>query len=178
MIELENNRIQIEVMSKIEDVKQTHKASQDLQEKTSFLAKFFKPDESVNKKLKILFCEDSKLLSLIVRKMLELKGFEVTVSETPVHFLSKESLKSFDLVITDNNMPYMTGTQFTEYVEKELRIDLPMYIYSGDPYLKEELDTTKVRRGIFEKGIGFEKVLQSILDDFKIYKKELNTLMS
>ncbi len=171
MIEVEKNRIQVEVMTKMDEIKSGY------QQKESFLSRFLRPFESTKpqkNKLKVLICEDSEILCKIISKIMEKKGFDVTATETPTHFLTKERLADFDFIITDNNMPYMMGTQFTEYVEKELKLELPMYLYSGDPDLKNEWPLTKVRRGIFEKGSGFEAVLQKILTDFNSYKDEMN----
>lgn len=178
MIEVEKNRIQTEVIAKMEDFKKLHNQTSHENERGGFLSKFLKPFDLLNpkesdRKTKILYCEDCKTLSKLIQRLLESKGFDVTVSETPIHFLSKERLKQFDFVITDNNMPYMTGTQFTEYVEKELHLDIPMYLFTGDSHLRQELPITKVRRGIFDKGYGFASALQSILSDFQIYNQEL-----
>lgn len=182
MIDLDKNRMQTEAIARMDDFKKHYKENQHENERDSFLSKFLKPLELFNSKsaernINVLYCEDCKLLGKIIRKFLESKGFDVTVSETPIPFLSKDHLKQFDFVITDNNMPYMTGTQFTEYVEKELNLEIPMYMFTGDSHLKEELPITKVRRGIFIKGSGFEKTFQAILADFEKYKQELSQRM-
>lgn len=177
MFELEKNRIQVEVMSKVSEFNDQHSSCVVNKVKPHFLEKFLRPFEKnkeASEKIKILLCEDCPVLSKITRKLLEKKGYEVTTTETPIHFLSKASLQNFDFVITDNRMPYMFGTQFVEYVENELRLDLPMYIYSGDTDLKHRYPLTNVLRGVFEKGSGVEEILQTIISDFKDYKERLN----
>ncbi|MBL7663572.1 MAG: response regulator [Bacteriovoracaceae bacterium] len=173
MFEIEKNRIQVEVMTKMDEVKACQAKENNSK---GFLSKFLKPfaeNQQPETGLKVLVCEDDKLQRLILKKSLEKRGIEAIFSETPVRVLNQNYLKNFDFVITDNRMPYMTGTQFTEYVEEELNLELPMYMLSGDSYLKHELPITKVRRGIFEKFEKLEKVLDEIFDDFKNYKKEI-----
>lgn len=178
MFEIDKDRIQTEVITKMEEIKAM--SEKQISNKESFLSRFIKPfaDSKVsNQNLKVLICEDCALLSKIIRRVMEKEGFNVTVTATPAPFLTRERLAEFDFIITDNNMPYMLGTQFIEYVEKELKMDIPMYLYSGDPFLKDIWPLTKVRRGIFEKGSGFESVLQRIMSDFKNYKDEMNAIL-
>lgn len=178
MIEIEKNKTRVEVMSKINEIQGIHHRKEGQEEKESFLGRFLKPFESREtnaQRMKVLVCEDCKILSKLLCKIMEKKGIEVTLTESPVHFLNKDRLEKFDFVITDNNMPYMKGTQFIEFVEKELKLHIPIYIHSGDSYLKNELPLTKVLRGIFVKGSSFDDVLRNILTDFKSYRDELNS---
>lgn len=177
MIASEKERIQTEVMCRMNEMKELHQDHTTPKNRQSIISKFLNPFEMVRKenvKTKILLCEDNTPLAIVIRKLLEKKGFDVTVTETPAHFLSKERLSTFDFIITDNQMPYMMGTQFIEFVEKELQLAIPMYIYSGDSDLKGRIPLGKVLRGIFEKGAGFENVFQTILSDFTSYKDDLN----
>jgi len=175
MISVEKNRIQIEVMEKMNDMKAT-RSPETSENKTNFLTKLLAPFDlrkKENEKLKVLLCEDDKLWTMIIKKYLENEGVEVTTSISPVHYLSRKALASFDLIITDNQMPYMYGTQFVDYVEKELALDIPMYICSADSSLKEDVSLTKVLKGIFYKGCGLELTVKTILDDFKKYQDNL-----
>lgn len=176
MIEVEKNRVQAEVMEKMNEMKALHSSPIPEKNKISFLSKFLGPFDLSKKgecKTKVLICEDCRLMSRLMKKILEMRGLDVTITETPAHFLTKKSLETFDFIITDNHMPYMMGTQFIEYVEKELKLGIPIYIYSGDPDLKGSLQLSNVLRGVFEKGGGFESTLQTILTDFKKYQDEL-----
>jgi CheY-like chemotaxis protein len=175
MIEVEKNRIQVEVMEKMNELKAHHHQA-SVKSKTTFLSRFLSPFELLKKeetKTRVLLCEDCRILVRLMKKLLEQKGFDVTVTESPAHFLNKKSLEAFDLIITDNHMPYMMGTQFIEFVENELKLNIPMYVYSGDPDLKDRLPLSKVLRGVFEKGYGFESTLQTILFDFNKFQEEL-----
>ncbi len=88
-------------------------------------------------KIQILLAEDYKVLRELIRKTLEDKGFSITTAVNGKEALLlweqyRESGTPFDLLITDNSMPIMTGT---ELIEKVLEIDPDMKIimYTGNP---------------------------------------------
>lgn len=180
MVDVEKGRIRVEVTAKMDEVRSIQHTNEGQSGGSGFLAKFFKPFEPTKpqaQRLKVLVCEDERIIRLVLKKTLEENDLDVTLTDNPVSYLSRERLHNFDFIITDNRMPYMWGTQFIEYVENHLRLDIPMYIYSGDPYLKKELSLTKVLRGIFEKGSGIEGVLQTILADYQKYRAETDVKM-
>lgn len=179
MIAAERETVQVEVLNKMNEMKMLHSAhGTETSKATSFLTKFLGQFDVLKKsetKTKVLICEDCRIIVRLMKKHLEMEGFEVTTTETPVHYLNKKSLEAFDLIITDNQMPYMMGTQFIEFVERELKLDIPIYIHSGDPDLKNRLHLSNVLRGVFKKGDGFESTLQTIISDFKKYQEEFRT---
>ena len=176
MISVEKDRIQTEVMEKMNDMKAGHPSQpSDVPTKSSFLEKFLAPFDlrkKSNDNIRVLVCEDCSLWTKLLKRALEKQGIEVITSISPVYFLNKKNLESFDLIITDNQMPYMFGTQFIEFVEKELQLKTPIYLHSADSSLKNEIPLTKVLRGIFEKGKSLDATLSTILNDFKILQNE------
>lgn len=180
MMTVEKDRIQTEVKEKMSDMKAYHASETSVVEaKTSFLSKFLAPFDLRQKtgKIKVLVCEDCSLWTKLLKNYLERAEAEVTTSLSPVYFLNKKSLESFDLIITDNQMPYMYGTQFVEYIEKELQLDIPIYIHSADSSLKENLPLSKVLRGIHEKGASLAPTIKAILDDFRVFQENQRSKM-
>jgi PAS domain S-box-containing protein len=80
----------------------------------------------------ILFVDDEAVLTLLVPEMLKQLGYEVEV-----HMSSLEALASFestpdrfDLVITDQTMPMMTGEVLAQELRK-IRPDIPIILCTG-----------------------------------------------
>lgn len=69
----------------------------------------------VNKNYNILFVDDSPFFRKIIINLLSEKGFNVLSAKTAVEALKmlKEQENYFHLIITDINMPYMDGFQFS-----------------------------------------------------------------
>jgi PAS domain S-box-containing protein len=83
-------------------------------------------------KLHALFVEDEPALAAMERRQIEALGFRVTV-----HTSSEEALEdfrarpeAFDLMVTDNTMPRMTGLELSKAVTT-LRPQLPVLMVSG-----------------------------------------------
>lgn len=62
---------------------------------------------------KILAVDDSRSMRQMVAMTLTNAGYDVTEAEDGVDALSKAKLNSYDLVLTDINMPNMNGIEFT-----------------------------------------------------------------
>jgi PAS domain S-box-containing protein len=81
---------------------------------------------------RILFVDDEKPLTDIGREMLESCGFEVVTRTSSIEALEafKHKSKDFDLVITDQTMPNMTGMEFAREILK-IRPDIPIILCTG-----------------------------------------------
>ena len=81
---------------------------------------------------RILFVDDEKPLTDIGREMLESCGFEVVTRTSSVEALEafKFRARDFDLVITDQTMPNMTGMEFAREILK-IRPDMPIILCTG-----------------------------------------------
>lgn len=90
------------------------------------------PADLVFRKGCILFVDDEKALTDIGREMLESCGFEVVTRTSSIEALEafKHRAKDFDLVITDQTMPNMTGMEFSREILK-LRSDMPIILCTG-----------------------------------------------
>jgi two-component system chemotaxis response regulator CheY len=71
-----------------------------------------------SQKAKILVCEDNVALSGVVCFNLVRAGFQVTNVSNGRHALQALEKDSFDLVLSDQQMPMMTGIQLCEHMRQ------------------------------------------------------------
>jgi nitrogen-specific signal transduction histidine kinase/ActR/RegA family two-component response regulator len=80
----------------------------------------------------ILFVDDEEVLTLLVQEMLKQLGYEVEVHTSS--FAALASFQStpdrFDLVITDQTMPMMTGAALAQEL-RSIRPDIPIILSTG-----------------------------------------------
>jgi PAS domain S-box-containing protein len=90
------------------------------------------PADLVFREGRILFVDDEKPLTDIGRELLESCGFEVVTRTSSVEALEafKFKARDFDLIITDQSMPNMTGMEFAREVLK-IRPDIPIILCTG-----------------------------------------------
>lgn len=90
------------------------------------------PADLVFREGRILFVDDEKPLTDIGREMLESCGFEVVTRTSSIEALEafKFKARDFDLVITDQAMPNMTGMEFAREILK-IRPDIPIILCTG-----------------------------------------------
>ena len=80
----------------------------------------------------ILFVDDEENLAVLGRRMLERLGYQVTSETSSVAILEilKSDPNSFDLLITDQSMPDMSGLELIGEVLK-IRPDMPIILCTG-----------------------------------------------
>lgn len=81
---------------------------------------------------RILFVDDEEALVEIVQEMLERLGYEVVVKTSAIEALKlfQAQPQKFDLVITDQAMPQMTGVQLSKEL-MHIRPDIPIILCTG-----------------------------------------------
>lgn len=100
----------------------------------------FKSKELEQNKL-ILLVEDSPVTRELERDILERFGYQVEIAADGMEAISLLSEHSFDLIISDIQMPRMDGFQLVEYIRKEESYkDIPVIIVSS---LDKEEDVRK-----------------------------------
>ncbi|MDT8301111.1 MAG: PAS domain-containing protein [Sedimentisphaerales bacterium] len=126
------------------------------------------PPDTKDKEL-ILLVDDEELIINSTRQILERLGFDVVAKVSSIDALEtfQEEPEKFDLVITDQVMPNMTGTQLAEKIIS-IRPDIPVILCSVFP---EDVCPEEVKRiGIKEfmaKPISMQKinkVIRKVLD--------------
>jgi CheY-like chemotaxis protein len=80
----------------------------------------------------VLVVDDEEMVGEFVRDLLEGRGLEVTVTRDPEDALAsiRRDPGAFDLVITDQTMPKLTGLVLAREISKLSR-GLPVILYTG-----------------------------------------------
>ncbi len=88
---------------------------------------------------RLLLVDDEPQIVDSMQKMLEFHGYHVTAKTSSVEALEVFRLasESFDLVITDQTMPYMTGDQLVLELKK-IRPDIPVVLCTGFSLVMDE----------------------------------------
>ena len=96
----------------------------------------------------MLLVDDDESLAIMTRRQLQAGGFRVTVHTSSLAALDDFRARpaEFQLLVTDNSMPRMTGVALAEEVHR-MRPDLPILLVSG---LAETADPEEMR----SRGIG------------------------
>lgn len=122
----------------------------------------------MEKKRRVLVAEDSPVMSYTLDNLLTCKGFVVTLVEHGG--LALDLLKSgekFDMILTDHNMPCMTGLELLKAIRADDMLkDLPVIVHSSVT-IKEFVEEVTSLGGIHaEKGNldGLEKALKKAGD--------------
>jgi two-component system cell cycle sensor histidine kinase/response regulator CckA len=121
---------------------------------------------------KILFVDDEESLVRMVRRMLEMQGYEVEAKSDPVEALElfRSKPDRFDLIITDMTMPNMTGDRLANEILR-IRPDMPIILCSG---FSDKIDAEKAKelgvRKYIEKPLNmsdFVVAVRKVLDEQK-----------
>ena len=96
---------------------------------------------------RILYLDDEVFLVDLMRTLFQRAGYEVTGHTSPEKALQSilEGRDRPDLIITDLNMPTLSGLQFADLVQKQLP-DLPIALISG--HVTEDLLAEARRAGV------------------------------
>ncbi len=70
---------------------------------------------------KVLYIEDNKDNMTLVRRVLEVEGYEVIGAENGAEGLAKARSLRPDLIITDINLPDIDGYEITETLKRETK---------------------------------------------------------
>ena len=81
---------------------------------------------------RILFVDDEKLLASMGKDLIERLGYHVTVKQKSFEALEvfRNQPDTFDLVITDQTMPGMTGIELARRI-LQIRPDIPIILCTG-----------------------------------------------
>ena len=97
----------------------------------------------------ILYLDDDDTLVFLVRRLLERRGYKVTAfteQQQAIEALRADP-QGFDLLMTDYNMPGMSGIDVARAV-RDIRPDLPVAVASG--YISDELQAEAQAAGVTE----------------------------
>ena len=121
----------------------------------------------------VLLVDDEEMMVDVTGQILERLGYAVVARTNSIDALEtfQEKPDEFDLVITDQVMPNMTGTQLAEKLIA-IRGDIPVILCSGFPekICPEELRNTGIKEFI-AKPIGKQEIaaiVRKVLDEAKV----------
>ena len=107
------------------------------------------PARNMGRVKRVLYVDDDSGLVLLVQRMLQQLGYQVSGYETGEAAVDavRANPNDFDLVISDYNMPGMSGLEVAKAV-RQIRANLPVVIFSG--YVTEELCLLALQAGARE----------------------------
>ena len=88
---------------------------------------------------RILFVDDERMITQSNEKILQELGYDVVVENNPLRALTtfEDSPYSFDLIVTDFNMPKMNGLELSKRIST-IRKDVPIILITGYSDLVDE----------------------------------------
>ena len=118
-------------------------------------------DRAVSKHRRVLLVEDHHDTCIGMKRMLERRGYEITVAHTAQQAVEKVHTQDFDLLISDIGLPDRSGYELMR--EVRLKKDLPAIALSG---FGSEHDVNEARAAGFSehltKPINFERLEKTI----------------
>ncbi|MES2592463.1 MAG: response regulator transcription factor [Bacteroidota bacterium] len=94
--------------------------------------------------MKLLFAEDDDLLRNSLTFYLKNNGYSVTAVSNGMEVKEQLKISTFDLVITDLNMPFLGGMEVISFVRNELKSSTPIIVLTSFGIEKAELDAFEI----------------------------------
>ena len=91
--------------------------------------------------MRIVLAEDNDILRKSLSFFLESKGYTVDQFSDGKDALDAIETNSYDLILTDINMPSISGMEITQYVRQRLNSDIPVIILTSSGVEQTELDS-------------------------------------
>lgn len=90
--------------------------------------------KEIRKKPRVLIVDDNKQIAIMNQEVMKEIGFDVDVVFKPEECLEKvkNNMDDYDIVITDNQMPNMNGTDLIRKLKTIDGFNLPVVIVTGD----------------------------------------------
>jgi PAS domain S-box-containing protein len=122
---------------------------------------------------RILFVDDERILVQMAHDMLSQLGYNVTTRTSAVeaYELFAAAPNNFDLIITDQTMPHMTGMEFASKA-LALRPDIPIVLLTG--YSETVTQETAKQAGVREYAMKpvveeqMAKIIRAVLDNGRL----------
>jgi DNA-binding NtrC family response regulator len=108
---------------------------------------------------KILIVDDDDDFRGLLADVFTQAGYEVTAANSAQRALGEFAEDTFDAVVTDHNMPEMTGEELIQNI-RETEPDIPIILVSG--YLNQDLiqNLKNVNTEIFHKPLNVISLLR------------------
>lgn len=94
--------------------------------------------------IRIVLAEDNEILRKSLTFFLESKGFTVDQFSDGREALDAIEINSYDLIVTDINMPGISGMEITHHVRQNVSSDIPIIILTSSGIEQTELDSFSI----------------------------------
>jgi len=91
--------------------------------------------------MRIIVAEDNDILRKSLSFFLESKGFNVDQFSDGKDALEAIEKENYDLILTDINMPGVSGMEITQHVRENLKSEIPVIILTSSAVEQTELDS-------------------------------------
>ena len=110
----------------------------------------------------ILLVEDDAIIQNLIATILDSAGYGVVCAKDGEAGWDALSGSRFDLLITDNNMPNLSGLGLVRRL-RAAQFTLPVLLISGEiPHHVKDLETLVTPGGILEKPFSMSKLLAHV----------------
>lgn len=82
--------------------------------------------------LNVLLVEDNKTNAFIAQAFCRKYGMQVTWVKDGLHAIELLEEQQFDLILMDNQLPYLDGVEATKIIKKEMKHPTPVYACTAD----------------------------------------------
>jgi DNA-binding response OmpR family regulator len=115
-----------------------------------------------NPRQRILVVDDDPDIRNLNTKVLTLSGYDVDAAEDGAQAWDVLQVNNYDLIVTDNNMPKVTGVELLKKVHAA-NMDLPAIMVTGEPPTDELSRHPWLQiEAILLKPYGFEELLATV----------------
>lgn len=123
-----------------------------------------------NAKIKIVVVDDERPLLETFQRVLEKKGYDVTIFENPVEAVSHIKSNEPHLIITDLRMPGMDGIQFLNQV-KQLRPSVPVVFITAYTTISTAVSAMELGASDYlRKPFGMNKIYELVERNLSLSK--------
>ncbi|MTH16530.1 response regulator transcription factor [Flavobacterium sp. LC2016-01] len=91
--------------------------------------------------MRIILAEDNDILRKSLSFFLESKGFTVDQFSDGKDALDAIKKNNYNIILTDINMPGISGMEITQYVRETINSDIPIIILTSSGVEQTELDS-------------------------------------
>ncbi len=114
------------------------------------------------KNIKVLVVEDVPLNQLLIKTILNDFGFEHEIADNGRIAIEKLKAKTFDIILMDLQMPEMNGFEATEFIRKQLQLNIPILALTAD------VTTVDIK---ICKSVGMDDYIAKPIDEKLLYNK-------
>ena len=81
--------------------------------------------------MRLLVCEDNKLVIKTLTVVLKREGFEVDLAEDGNMAFELLHKKAYDLILVDIHLPFHSGLEVIKYLRSDLKLGTPVLVLSA-----------------------------------------------